>query len=1091
MADTLVTTRYTRPGVYIGRVQIPNPVGTGLTRLPCLIGRGSRLQTLFDTAIRRAERIGVTLSFGSAPPYVASLGANAALNDKSRARLYKGDGNDVPLNRWNFAESVPGSNVFDLVLVDPQVFDPTATYYINYQSTNRALLDSLPFTNLREIIAVGDVQGQNRYVEGRDFVLPETYTGFINGTDNDATYQDPRFSAVVHTGGGTGTLTAVTADSYSHNASRRYTVYIRAVAAPNVTFSWSAEAKSGQDIELTDLDTAIPNVPNVVGVSEPSWPAVVVDVTTGTLSLTDPSTGTDLGVVFDPSNVATDFTVGDTYSFTAIAPQRVDFDPAFLNTNQFPEYSDINPTVNVLTTGSLAFNRDTQYTGSTNRRYVVTCTAVVVGPPKTATFAWQGIGEGSVTSGTFTLNNGTASTLVHNLLEAGIYLDGAFGSGNFTVGDRFDFAVKAPRIFPSAKDDRAYTLTVLSSAAGVLSMQYLATTVDGGFGTTSATYANGGRFVLPGGVALYARNLGSIAAEIDYTVNDVFEGSLALDGTIDWSLAFQVTETLNTSVILTDTIGLVTQVPGARYTALKAPPVAHTFTERFTVPTGASSFTVSRPGVVSESGVPVMSILDGVTPLTRVTGTPIAGQYALTAATGVVSVNVAAGTELVVTYLGCDVVNVCLSSARTFVPYVIVLDTSGRPTPYLRFTGSVPTTLFEVTYRSRGIEPDVGNFYYMTVNILRPTSMYNIPVTAYDEVTFRQLVGPADTNNDLYIGGQLAISDNGSPGIMVIQIADANGDGDYSATDYQAGIDASEDTSRLTDIVVLKGYNVLADQLSSNERMNDPFESKDRALWVGVPIGTAVGNADTPDTLVYLSRRSMQVYGDNPAHGMRVLLANPYATKDLVLPTGTTVTVQLDGSFIAAATAGLNASFQDPGTMLLRRQLNGFSFMQTFGEADETILGSNSILFLHDNGAGVYVFGESVTVDTSAASNNEINVSINEYQYVLRTVRSALDEATIGKTPNTREEGVALIKGVAASALTDTIGRGIIAPYKDPSGVTRGLNPDEDIFVLVSSSRPTDYQLGFWFCGRYGIKRISGSVSIDAKFWEGSGAFLS
>lgn len=1086
MAEALVMSQYYAPGVYIGRQQIPNPVASAQARLPCIVGKGSRLQTSFDTPIRRSYRNAVQLTFGSAPPYQASLGSAPAQADKTKARLYTQIGSDVPLNYWEFAQSVPGSGIYDLVIIQPSRFDPSATYYLDYQSTSRALLDSLPFAALREIIAVGDVPQQSRYLEGRDYTIPVEYTGWVNGVDNTPTYQTPRFSAVVQTGAGTGAMAPTVATSYTHTAMRRYTVYVRSVASPNVTFSWSAEAKSGQDVS-----DAIPNVPNVVGATEPSWPSVTVNMTSGTgsLVLTDPTTGTDLGVVFTLTGLAGTWTPTDTYSFSAIPPQRIDFDPTCDNTNQFPVLGDINPTTNVATTGSITYNRDSAYTGTTNRRYVITCTAVVVGPPKTATFAWQGIGEGAVTSGTFTLNSGTASTLTRVLLENGLYIDGAFGSGNFTVNDRFDFSVLAPQTFPASKDDRAYTLTVTAASAGTVGIQYLATTIEGGFNLTAATYANGGKFVLPGGVSLYARNIGSLAAEINYAVNDVFEGSLALAGTIEWNRAATNTETFNTSSILTDTIGLVTGVPGAQYTALQYPPIPLTYTERYTVPSGASTFTVVHPGVASVAGTPVMSVTNGGTPLTRVTGTPSAGQYTLDAATGLVSVNVASGTELVVTYLGSAINHVVIQSTRVAVPYTVVLDSAGQPTPYVRFTGTVPTALFEIAYLWRGIEPDVGQFYYMTVNLLRPTSMYNQPKTAYDEPTLRQLLGPAEATNDLYIAGQLMMADNGSPGVMWVQVADANGDGSFSPTDYQAGIDATESTGRLTDVIVLNGFNVLADQLSSNERMNDPFERKDRALWVGTPSGTAIGDAETPNTLVYLSRRTMQVYGNSPAHGMRVLLANTYATKDLVLPTGTVITVNLDGSFIAAATAGLNASFQDPNTMLLRKQLNGFTSMQTFSEAEELQLGAASVLFLHDNGSGVYAFGESTTVDTSSISNNEINVSINETQYVTRTMREGLDSTMISFVPNTMQEGIAAITGAAASILFDLVGRGIIGPYVDDSGNVRPLNPDTDIVVQRSATRKTDYRLLYYFCGKYGIKRIAGSYSIDAKFWEGNGAF--
>lgn len=997
MAEQLDTTGPTKPGIYIGKIyrnQTSPPAG--YRRYPMVVGKGNRLFTQYNVKRTRSYVTAAQITFAAVSPHTATL-AYAAIPDQTLARLYKANGTTVAASKWVFAESISGSGVYDTILLRPEVFDAAATYYIDYQSNDRTILDPIPFDDLRLMRDVGDVENQAKYIEGVHYAVPVDITTPAAATANgNSLTTDHAITSVVATVGNVGTAVVTINGAQlplNHNYNRAYTLRVTNVVGPSVTVHLEAAQNSG------GIDSAAP-VPVHPSLPSGLFPAGMVGTaTTGaltTLSFTDPEIGETIDVDWDLTTYTS--TIGDTYTFSTLGHSFIEVDSGLQNTNQWPEVSAVTAGLSNTGTGSVSIRVDSNYSGLYNRTYRLVCTTVSgTSPNRQATFLWAGWGEMPVTTGTFTINEPTATnTLV--AFDSGIRLALAFGGTNFATGDTFEFTAKTARKYISAKDNRNYTFTVSTATAGAVAGSYLTDTPEGRAGLVSVT-GPVGQLRLPGNVDLWFRNVGSTTGQNRYVAGDVWTWVTTNENVIDWSLTARQTETIPVSKVYTDTLGTATGTPGAPFVILSALP---------------TSLIYVRDSVTG-------SIITGATLVTN--------------------------------------------------------------KPMVQLT-AIPSNPIEIRYEYIGAEPAPGANYYITADTLRPLADFNRPIFLqdYDNVA-APFLGPSATDNDLLIAAHLMLKDNGAPGIYVVQVRDSDGDGVYTTYDYTTAIQQALAVTKNTDLIVLGKADTLSAQMSINEEGNNPFRDHvNLALWVGMPTGSIIGDVDTEGSVVYTAKRTLQLPQQSQARGTRCLPANWEAVKTIQLTDGSQVDVTLDGSFVAAAVAAKNASFEDPNTLLLDQIIAGFKSMKTFNEDEILNLIAASAMYLYNDGtddAPVFKCGEGVTVDTSSDDLHEVNVAINVRAFTQADMREHLRSTVIGFVPESTEIGVAAYRTQIVLRLNDWRTRGIIGAYEDADGNERTLDPNTDVVVYRSKTRKTQYYFKYAWFGKYGSTRGFGLYAVD------------
>jgi hypothetical protein len=414
----------------------------------------------------------------------------------------------------------------------------------------------------------------------------------------------------------------------------------------------------------------------------------------------------------------------------------------------------------------------------------------------------------------------------------------------------------------------------------------------------------------------------------------------------------------------------------------------------------------------------------------------------------------------------------------------IVDQDSGSPISIIELAGTrfvafitTPTAPVVVNYLYKGQEPSPSQLYYLTANYLRPTSLYNNPTMILDRNDGRLFLGPAETENHLYIMNEL-VFDNNAPGAYYTQSYDADGDGILTKTDILESLLAHEKINRATDLCVLSQFESLSDALAMNEKCNDPFEKKEQMIWVGAPIGTPIGDVDTPDSLIYLSRNSLQVPPQSVAQGTRVLVSPTEATKTIMLENGISQSITLDGSFVAGATSSLVNSFTDPAKTILRQNLAGFDSIQVYSEPENLMLGNASITWMTQRGDGIYRFEEDVTVHTLAEEFQLISATTQK-QFVTKLIRREMDANLVSIVVPNAAAAIAIIRSQLAGLLLGLLGQGKIADYQDENGNPRPFDAEKDVVVLRDTSTLTKYDFFYSYYIKAPIKRLFGLYAVN------------
>jgi len=1140
----LSTDRYVRPGVYIGRVPQPQEIAvTGNPRYPCFVGRAHRLKRVSGANHIRARVYEEQLNFTTVAPYIAYLD-HKATNDKSISQIVTSSGEPLSTNYWTFLESDSVSGEYDRVQIDDTVFDKTTTYYITYQSVDRDVLDPLNFDDLRRMIYVGDTDGQAKYVEFVDYRIVTRLVGNTNDSDaasasSNNKYTSGSTSTITQTGTGSASVSFSSSSSYTYPYTRQYVLTAQNVSgtAPNcvVEFKISVTHNSGGN-------SATPNVPFHTSASEA---VVKVDQggVSGTVSLSLNNTdvtgppaitwlkkfpsywewdGLTLEIDFSGGN----FVNGDTVEYTGYGPGLVEFSSAHDNSNQFSEVNDPVGNSSNTSAAKITVNSKTDYDDEYDRSYYFEVTAAGGSAPnRTATVLWAGHKELPFSEGTLTLNEGSSTTYQEQLLEHGIYVDIVWGAEHSTAdtvntissadattlssaitlateiksdynkhdnntGGTFHAAGSGAHQISAADPTDFDTLrtlcldiqtqfaahlsdttehvvadTINSVTTAITSTSSLSELVSF-LNTVKSLYTK--HIVATGFVVGDSWTMDALAPRREYTAKDERSYEITVNSVVaNTSLTFTYhtgtyegwwgTGTIDanggswvdTNADFPDGIRLM-------FRNLET-------TERYDANDVFTFSTVCDDKVdwslVRRANETISSSDIRQDVLGTVTGTPLSYYLVLNETpTNVLRVEEdASGDALVYTHI--------------------------NGTPYISFSTD-PGVDVKVKYEWRGYEPDPGNTYFITADRLRADSEFNTPIRLLSVDEARAELYPTATTNHLWIATEIAFETN-MFGCYVVPVQSASGDEQFSLADYKTAIDASETNQNITDLVVLSYFDALGHAKISINNMNDPFVGAPRLLWVGAPRGTNIGDENTPDTLVYLARNTLQFGPQEAGKGNVILIGNTTCSRTIQLEDGSTTKVDLDGSFIAAYAAAKTAEFTDPASTLLRTSTSSFDEMEEFTEKEEDLLGNASITFLTSIGSGLYEFAESVTVDTTEVALNEISARTQEH-YVLRRVRRELDDALTGFVPPSAAAGQLLIQSKLVQSLGTMASSNVIAPYgtEESPPTPRQIDPAKDVYVFVDPVDQRLYHFGYYFVTRLPIKRMFGLYSVNTRFWS-------
>ena len=979
----LTTSRYTQPGAYVG--EILNPATTNLSadaRIPAIIAKGSRLAVANNVSIIRAFIQAAPLSFSSAPPYIAPL-AHAATGAQSLPnRIFKQDGTQLRLEEWQYIKT---NGVYSSVQIRNESFDTLATYYMDYQSSDRNVQDPIPLADIRQLRAVGNQLNSAQYKEYQDFFVPCSFTNTSGDVDN--VHTTGFFSPVTGTlqTGSTGTLTVPSNASYQHAYSRQYQlVCLGAAGAPGLrtaAFQWSSTPISGGNavqppVPLNSADTA---------------PTFLVDEN-------NPASMTpvlEYGVTLNFNFGAANFASGDTFVVTANGPSLVEIDTRY----QSPQFATVQTPVAASGTANdltLAVNPATNYTNARNNQFMLKLIDLVGSTPsRILTFAWARYGDVLPVTGWFTIQENILSSLTQTLWD-GVQIDFLIGPTSPVIGATWTVQAQAPRIFYTAKDAREYTLNlqtpVTTGTVVTLNGGFSTTTTEGRFGTFSAQFdfsgptPHDGYAVLPDNVSLAFRNMAASFANLD-----IFTFGVSDLGVMDWSLKALTQDIRELTDYQTDMNGQITDMAGQQYVTLTLTPTDQNSIHVINYNTGAE-----------------------------------------------ISFNWALGT------------------------------------PFIYFS-TAPGVPIKISYTSIGKEPDPGQTYYITTLFLRPTALYNVPFLVLRLEDGRNYAAPSAIDNDLYIGNEIAWANN-APGVYLVQPLNVDGSGVYSLPDFVTAIDSIVNYPRITDLCLLNYPAGLAEVLNQNVIANDPFEQRPNLVWVGMPIGTPIGDENTDGSMVQMATRTLQVTGDSDAHGTRIMVGSTQATKTIVLDGGLSASVTLDGSFIALAGAARVASFKDPATDILGTLISGFDTIEVLRNDQIALLGAAQILYVKGD-SSAYTWGEDYTVD-SASGFNLIQL-MTQRCYVTQVVVREMS-TLVGTVPASASAAKQLVQGKLASILTGLLARGLLGQYQDANGNDRLFDPNLDIIVFEDQNDATLFYFNYAWYSRNVIKRLFGLYNLNS-----------
>jgi hypothetical protein len=202
---------------------------------------------------------------------------------------------------------------------------------------------------------------------------------------------------------------------------------------------------------------------------------------------------------------------------------------------------------------------------------------------------------------------------------------------------------------------------------------------------------------------------------------------------------------------------------------------------------------------------------------------------------------------------------------------------------------------------------------------------------------------------------------------------------------------------------------------------------------------------------------------------------------------GREISVDLDGSYIAAAVCAVSVALPGPAEVLMNKPIAGFK-----GDGFGTYLRGERAT-LADNGVCVvtYANGNFLIIDpvTTESGGSKVVQFVEpsaspQKDAVTKTIDKLLDGNVKGLVPEDLSDFISEIKKWIVLGILANITNKTIAPYRDKSGLTRDIDATTDIQVYQSSTDPRVFYFKYWFNLRYPAKWFFGEYSVDNPFFS-------
>ncbi len=396
----------------------------------------------------------------------------------------------------------------------------------------------------------------------------------------------------------------------------------------------------------------------------------------------------------------------------------------------------------------------------------------------------------------------------------------------------------------------------------------------------------------------------------------------------------------------------------------------------------------------------------------------------------------------------------------------------------------VATPALPLTVVGVGQKPALGSVYYATYRVDRPETDYNVPFQFFTPAAAFNILGTPDIDNNLANYADICFA-NGAPSVFAV-IAKPDSGGNYSDSAYITALGATETKGGMTEIVLagVTSLNVQIAAFQSVINMSSLLERKRRRFWAGMARGTAMGDIETPNSLVWLAGVTLQVPGDSPGRGRMIVTAPSEATRTITLADNTEVDVEMDGTALAAACAAVSTSFISASESLLGKTIVGFKEITEVSDQERKYMAPRGINVVSLVG-GRLELKDPVTTEPAGGGLNEFNeISVGvQKDKVAFLVDQAVEANAKGIVPDDLADFISDIKEIIQTQLKALVEAGDIGKYTDSTGKQRDINMQTDIQAFQSASDKTQFGFRYWFNGKYPAKRFFGQFSVDNPFF--------